>query len=138
VITGDMGVAKDGSHKDMYQPGMELRAKYTLIGEGARGSLSKKLIEKFGLSEGREPQKFGIGMKELWRIKPENFKKGRVQHTMGWPLDLETGGGSFLYHFGDNLVVGRLCGAPELQKPAPLPVRRVPAVQDPSRHRADL
>lgn len=104
VITGDMGVAKDGAHKDMYQPGMELRAKYTLIGEGARGSLSKKLITEFGLDEGREPQKYGIGMKELWRVKPENFKKGRVQHTMGWPLDNDTGGGSFLYHFGDNLV----------------------------------
>jgi electron-transferring-flavoprotein dehydrogenase len=104
VITGDMGVARDGGHKDMYQPGMELRGKYTLIGEGARGSLSKQLIDKYGLSEGRDPQKFGIGMKELWRIKPENFKKGRVQHTMGWPLDNSTGGGSFLYHFGDNLV----------------------------------
>ena len=104
VITGDMGVARDGSQKDMHQPGMELRAKYTLIGEGARGSLAKKLLEQFGLEEGREPQKFGIGMKELWRIKPEHFRKGRVQHTMGWPLDLETGGGSFLYHFGDNLV----------------------------------
>ena len=104
VITGDMGVARDGSQKDMHQPGMELRAKYTLIGEGARGSLSKKLLEQFGLEEGREPQKFGIGMKELWRIKPEHFRKGLVQHTMGWPLDLETGGGSFLYHFGDNLV----------------------------------
>jgi electron-transferring-flavoprotein dehydrogenase len=104
VITGDMGVGKDGSHKDMYQPGMELRAKYTLIGEGARGSLSKKLIKEFGLDEGKEPQKYGIGMKELWRIKPEHHKKGKVLHTMGWPLDNETGGGSFIYHFGDNLV----------------------------------
>lgn len=104
VITGDMGVGKDGSHKDMYQPGMELRAKYTLIGEGARGSLSKKLIKEFGLDEGKEPQKYGIGMKELWRIKPEHHRKGKVLHTMGWPLDNETGGGSFIYHFGDNLV----------------------------------
>lgn len=104
VVTGDMGVAKDGSQKDMYQPGMELRGKYTLIGEGARGSISKRLIKELGLDEGKDPQKYGIGMKELWRIKPENFKKGRVQHSMGWPLDNETGGGSFLYHFGDNLV----------------------------------
>ncbi len=104
VITGDMGVAKDGSQKDMYQPGMELRARYTLIGEGARGSLSKKLIAEFGLDDGKEPQKFGIGMKELWRIKPEHHKKGKVLHTMGWPLDLETGGGSFIYHFGEDLV----------------------------------
>ena len=104
VITGDLGVAKDGAHKDMYQPGMELRAKYTLIGEGARGSLSKRLIRQFGLDENREPQKYGLGMKELWRIRPEHFRKGLVQHTMGWPLDNETGGGSFLYMFGENLV----------------------------------
>ena len=104
VITGDMGVARDGAKKDMYQPGMELRAKYTLFAEGARGSLSKQLIRRFNLDEGREPQKYGIGMKELWRVKPENHKKGLAQHTMGWPLDLNTGGGSFMYHFGDNLV----------------------------------
>jgi electron-transferring-flavoprotein dehydrogenase len=104
VITGDMGVAKDGSHKDMYAPGMELRAKYTLIAEGARGSLSKQLIKRFNLDEDREPQKYGLGMKELWRVKPEKFKKGYTQHTMGWPLDNETGGGSWMYHFGDNLV----------------------------------
>jgi len=104
VITGDMGVARDGSQKDMYQPGMELRGKYTLIGEGARGSLSKELIAKYELDAESDPQKFGIGMKELWRVKPENFKKGRVQHSMGWPLDNSTGGGSFLYHFGENMV----------------------------------
>ncbi len=104
VVTGDLGVAKDGSHKDMYQPGMELRGKYTFIAEGARGSLSKKLIREFDLSKDREPQKYGLGMKELWRVKPEKFKKGLVQHTMGWPLDNETGGGSWMYHFGDNLV----------------------------------
>jgi len=104
VITGDFGVARDGSHKDGYQPGMELRGKYTLIGEGARGSLAKKLIHRFALSDGKEPQKYGIGLKELWRVKPENHKPGTVQHTMGWPLDNTTGGGSFLYHWGDNLV----------------------------------
>jgi len=104
VVTGDLGVARDGSHKDMYQPGMELRGKYTLIAEGARGSLSKKLIREFDLGKDREPQKYGLGMKELWRVKPEKFKKGLTQHTMGWPLDNETGGGSWMYHFGDNLV----------------------------------
>lgn len=104
VVTGDMGVRRDGSHGDLYQPGMELRAKYTLVGEGVRGSLSKQLIKEFNLDEGREPQKFGIGMKELWQIKPENFTKGKVMHSFGWPLDDETGGGSFLYMFGDNLV----------------------------------
>lgn len=104
VITGDMGVARDGSHKDMYQPGMELRAKYTLFAEGARGNLSKQLIQRFNLDEGRQPQKYGLGMKELWRVKPENHRKGLAMHTMGWPLSNDTGGGSFMYHFGDNLV----------------------------------
>jgi electron-transferring-flavoprotein dehydrogenase len=104
VVTGDFGLARDGGHKDGYQPGMELRGKYTLIAEGARGSLSKQLIEKFNLSEGKEPQKFGIGLKEVWRVKPENHVPGMVKHTMGWPLDNATGGGSFMYHYGDNLV----------------------------------
>ncbi len=104
VITGDMGVGKDGEAKDSFQPGLELRAKYTLLAEGARGSVSKRLIREFKLSDGKEPQKYGLGMKELWRVKPENHRPGLVQHTMGWPLDNKTGGGSFLYHFGDNLV----------------------------------
>jgi len=104
VSTGDMGVAKDGHHKDSFTRGMELRAKYTLVAEGARGSLAKGLIERFSLQRDRQPQKFGIGLKELWQVAPENFRKGLVQHTAGWPLDNGTGGGSFLYHFADNLV----------------------------------
>jgi len=104
VVTGDFGLARDGSHKDGHQPGMELRGKYTLIAEGVRGSLAKQLIERFDLSEGKEPQKFGIGLKEVWRVKPENHKPGLVKHTMGWPLDGTTGGGSFMYHFDENLV----------------------------------
>jgi electron-transferring-flavoprotein dehydrogenase len=104
VATGDMGLAKDGHHKVGFARGMELRAKYTLLAEGARGSLSKILIERFGLGEGRDPQKFGIGLKELWQVAPERHRAGLVQHTMGWPLDDRTGGGSFLYHFADNLV----------------------------------
>lgn len=104
IVTGDFGVARDGGQKDGYQPGMELRGKYTLIAEGARGSLAKKLIDRYDLSAGKEPQKFGIGLKELWRVKPEHHKPGLVKHTMGWPLDGQTGGGSFMYHFGDNLV----------------------------------
>jgi electron-transferring-flavoprotein dehydrogenase len=83
---------------------MELRAKYTLFGEGARGNLGKQLIAKFGLAREREPQKFGLGLKELWQVAPEKHRKGLVQHTFGWPLDNSTGGGSFLYHFDDNLV----------------------------------
>jgi electron-transferring-flavoprotein dehydrogenase len=104
IATGDMGVAKDGHHKPGFTRGMELRAKYTLLAEGARGSLSKVLIERFGLAKNREPQKFGIGLKELWQVAAEKHRSGLVQHTMGWPLGNATGGGSFLYHFGDNLV----------------------------------
>ena len=104
VITGDMGVARDGSHKDSYTPGIALMGKYTLIAEGARGSLSKQLIKKLGLDAESGPQKFGIGLKELWEIPPEKHRPGFVQHTMGWPLEDKTGGGSFLYHFGENLV----------------------------------
>jgi electron-transferring-flavoprotein dehydrogenase len=104
VATGDMGIGKNGEPKDSFTRGMELRAKYTLFAEGARGSLSKQLIAQFGLATDREPQKFGIGLKELWQIKPENHRKGRVQHSFGWPLDNSTGGGSFLYHFDDNMV----------------------------------
>ncbi len=104
VATGDMGIEKDGSRGPGYQPGMELRGKYVLFGEGARGSLSKKLIERYALSKDRSPAKFGIGIKELWQVKPEKHRRGRVQHSFGWPLDMKTGGGSFLYHLEDDLV----------------------------------
>ncbi|HKM87662.1 MAG TPA: electron transfer flavoprotein-ubiquinone oxidoreductase [Xanthobacteraceae bacterium] len=104
IATGDMGIAKDGQHKASFTRGMELRGKYTLFAEGARGSLAKVLIERFGLAQNRQPQKFGIGLKELWQVAPENHRSGLVQHTMGWPLGNRNGGGSFLYHFDDNLV----------------------------------
>ena len=104
VVAGVMGIAKDGSHKADYQPGMELHGKYVFIAEGVRGSLAKEIIGKFKLSESREPQKFGLGMKELWEVLPENHRPGQVTHTMGWPLGLKTGGGSFMYHLEDNLV----------------------------------
>jgi electron-transferring-flavoprotein dehydrogenase len=103
VITGDLGVARDGHHKDGYTPGMELRGKYTFFAEGARGSLSKQLCARFALQSGRDPQKFGIGLKELWELPASQHKKGLVLHGMGWPLDSETGGGLFMYHWGDNL-----------------------------------
>src|SRR3954447_14161676 len=102
VVTGDMGVEKDGTHGPGFAPGMALMGKYVLIGEGARGSLAKQLIARYKLSDGREPGKYGIGLKELWQVKPENHRPGLVQHTFGWPLDLKTGGGSFLYHLEDN------------------------------------
>jgi electron-transferring-flavoprotein dehydrogenase len=104
IATGDMGIAKDGHHKASFARGMELRAKYTMFAEGARGSLSKLLIERFSLARDRQPQKFGIGLKELWQVAPEQHRSGLVQHTMGWPLDNRTGGGSFIYHYADNLV----------------------------------
>jgi electron-transferring-flavoprotein dehydrogenase len=104
IATGDMGVAKDGSHKSSYTRGMELLGKYTLFAEGARGSLTKQLIAKFGLDAKSEPPKFGIGLKEVWQIEPSKHQKGLIQHSFGWPLDNSTGGGSFLYHFDDNLV----------------------------------
>jgi electron-transferring-flavoprotein dehydrogenase len=104
VATGDMGIGKDGHPKDSFTRGVELRAKYTLFAEGARGSLTKILLKRFGLEQDREPQKYGIGLKELWQVAPEMHRPGLVQHTFGWPLDRHTGGGSFLYHLGDNLV----------------------------------
>jgi electron-transferring-flavoprotein dehydrogenase len=104
VATGDMGIGKDRHHKDSFTRGMELRAKYTLFAEGARGSLSKLVIAKFDLARNSEPQKFGIGLKELWKVAPEKHRPGLVQHSFGWPLDNSTGGGSFLYHLEDNQV----------------------------------
>jgi electron-transferring-flavoprotein dehydrogenase len=104
IATGDLGLAKDGHRKASFTRGMELRAKYTLFAEGARGSLSKRLIERFALDVDRQPQKFGIGLKELWEVAPERHRAGLVQHSFGWPLDNATGGGSFLYHFDERLV----------------------------------
>jgi electron-transferring-flavoprotein dehydrogenase len=104
VATGDMGVGRDGQPTENFVRGMELRGKYTFLAEGARGSLTKQLVEEFKLTENSDPQKYGIGLKELWRIAPEKHQPGLVQHSFGWPLDDRTGGGSFLYHYGDNLV----------------------------------
>jgi len=104
VITGDMGVGRDGAPGPAFQPGMELRAKYTLFAEGCRGHLGKRLEAKYDLRKGADPQVYGIGVKELWEVKPEHHVKGLVMHTAGWPLDPATYGGSFCYHFGENLV----------------------------------
>ena len=104
IATGDMGIAKDGSHKSSYARGMELLGKYTLFAEGARGSLAKQLIAKFALDAISEPPKFGIGLKEVWQVDPAKHQKGLIQHSFGWPLNNSTGGGSFLYHYDDNLV----------------------------------
>ena len=132
VATGDMGIGKDGEPKDCFTRGMELRAKYTLFAEGARGSLGKQLIAKFGLGDGREPQKFGLGLKELWQVAPDKHRKGLVQHTFGWPLDNATGGGSFLYHFDDNLVSVGFVVHLNYSQSLSVAVRGIPALQDAS------
>ena len=104
IATGDMGIGKDGEPTDRFTPGMELHGKYTFFAEGVRGNLSKQLMERYGLREGVDPQKYGIGIKELWQIDPAVHQQGLVVHTQGWPLDSATGGGSFMYHLEDNQV----------------------------------
>ena len=111
VATGDMGVGRDGQPTEHHQPGMALLAKYTIFAEGARGQLGRELIEHFKLDQGRDPQSYGIGIKELWEVDPAKSKPGLVVHTAGWPLDSDTYGGSFLYHMKDNQVaVGMVVG----------------------------
>ena len=104
VATGDMGVEKSGEHGRNYQPGMELRAAYTLFGEGCRGSLSKQLMERFDLRRGVQAQTYALGIKELWEVPASVHKPGLIVHSVNWPLPKDTYGGSWLYHFGDNLV----------------------------------
>ena len=111
VATGDMGIGKNGEKTARYQPGIELHAKYTIFAEGCRGHLGKQLEERFKLREGVAPQVYGIGLKELWEVKPEKHVPGLVVHTAGWPLDSETYGGSFLYHLENRQVaVGFVVG----------------------------
>ena len=111
VATGDMGVAKDGSRTDAYQPGIELHAKQTVLAEGCRGSLTKTLFQRYALRDGIDPQTYGLGIKELWEVAPAQHRAGLVIHTTGWPLDAKTYGGSFLYHFENNQVaVGFVVG----------------------------
>ncbi|MDB5862572.1 MAG: electron transfer flavoprotein-ubiquinone oxidoreductase [Betaproteobacteria bacterium] len=104
VVTGDMGIDREGKPTDAYQPGMELHGKYTLFAEGCRGHLGRRLQERYKLRDGVDPQVYGIGLKELWEIKPERHRQGLVMHTAGWPLESDTYGGSFFYHMEDNLV----------------------------------
>ena len=104
IITGDMGVGRDGQPKDSYTPGYELRARYTVFCEGCRGHLGKELVERFDLRQGKDPQHYGIGLKEVWTVPAEQHKPGLVVHTLGWPVDNHTEAGGFLYHFGDNQI----------------------------------
>src|SRR3546814_206018 len=111
VATGDMGVGKDGEHTANYTPGMELHAKYTFFAEGCRGSLGRQLMDRFDLRKDAQPQKYGIGLKEIWQIDPAKHKQGLVVHTAGWPLDTGTYGGSWMYHLEDNTVsIGLVVG----------------------------
>ena len=111
VVTGDMGIGKDGQPTEAYQPGMELHGKYVIFAEGARGHLGKRLMAKYKLNEGRDPQVYGIGLKELWEIDPAKHQEGLVIHSAGWPLNSSTYGGSFLYHQENNQVaVGFVVG----------------------------
>ena len=111
VATGDLGIGRDGKHTENYQVGMELHAKQTIFAEGCRGSLTKTLMQKFNLRESSDPQAYGIGIKELWEVKPERHQAGLIVHTTGWPVDSKTYGGSFLYHLENNQVaVGFVVG----------------------------
>ena len=105
IATGDMGINLDGTHSDNYTPGYELLAKYTVFAEGSRGQLGRELIAKFNLDKDADPQSYGIGIKEMWEVTPEQSKPGLAIHTSGWPLDTKTYGGTFLYHLDNNIVV---------------------------------
>ena len=111
VVTGDMGIGKDGQPTSQYQPGMELHAKYTIYAEGARGHLGKRLMSKFDLNAGKDPQAYGIGIKEVWQVPAEQHKEGLVVHAAGWPLESDTYGGAFMYHMDNNeIAIGQIVG----------------------------
>ena len=111
VVTGDMGIGKDGQPTSQYQPGMELHAKYTIFAEGARGHLGKRLMSKFDLNAGKDPQAYGIGIKEVWQVPAEQHKEGLVVHAAGWPLESDTYGGAFMYHMDNNEIsIGQIVG----------------------------
>ena len=128
VATGDMGVARDGTHKPDYQPGMELHGRYTFFAEGARGHLTKELKRIFELEKDSQPQVYGIGLKELWDIDPDKHEPGRVIHTQGWPLD-DAWGGGFLYHQENGQVALGLRRRAQLQESLALAVRGIPALE---------
>ena len=137
-ITGDMGVARDGSHKDSYTPGIALVGKYTLLAEGARGSLTKQLIRRFSLDAESGPQKYGIGLKELWEIPKEKHRPGLVQHTMGWPLQRRHRRRLVPLPFRREFGFGRLRRASRLRQSLSQPIQGISARQDPSAHRLHI
>ncbi len=138
VATGDVGVARDGTHKPDYQQGMELHAKYTLFAEGCRGSLSQEIMRKFNLRDGVEPQKYGIGIKELWQVAPEKHRKGLGPAQPGLAARQRHRRRILPLSPGRRAGFGRLRRAPQLRKSAPVAVRRVPALQDASGDPADV
>ena len=131
VVAGEFGLDADRQPGPSYEPGMELRGKYVLLAEGVRGSLSKEAIARYGLANGREPQKYGIGMKEIWEVRPEAHKLGQVTHTMGWPLGKNAGGGSFMYHAENNQVYVGFVVHLNYENPLPQSLHGVPALQAP-------
>ena len=136
VATGDVGLDRHCKPKESFEPGMEFHAKVTLIAEGAHGSLSKEVQRKFNLREGRDPQTYGLGVKEVWRVRDEVYEPGKVVHTLGWPLDYKTYGGSWMYHMEDNmvslgLVVGLDYGNPYLSPYKEFQVRRSARLEKP-------
>lgn len=138
VITGDVGLDKEGNPKDNYEPGMEFHAKVTLIAEGAHGSLSKQLQKKFNLREGKDPQTYGLGIKEVWKVKDEVYEPGKVVHTLGWPLDYKTYGGSWMYHMEDNMVsIGLVVGL-DYQNPYLSPYKEFQVSDDHSHSRLSV
>jgi electron-transferring-flavoprotein dehydrogenase len=131
VATGDMGIARDGTRRHDYQPGMELHAKYTFFAEGARGHLTKRLTELFDLRKEAGPQVYGLGIKELWDVPADRHQPGRVIHTQGWPLD-DAWGGGFLYHQENGQVALGFVVALDYSNPYLSPFRGIPALEDPS------
>lgn len=120
VATNDLGLSRDGKPKPSFERGMEFHARCTLLAEGCHGSLTKKVMKKFDLRKDSEPQTYGIGLKEVWEIQPENFVKGQVSNTLGWPLPSNTYGGSWMYHFGENKVsLGLVVGLVSSSFPPP-------------------
>ncbi len=129
VATNDLGIARDGKPKDTFERGMEFHARVTFFAEGCHGSLTKQVINKFDLRRDSQPQTYALGVKEVWEIKPEKFKKGEITHSMGYPLPSDVYGGAWMYHFGDNLVSIGLVDRAGLPQPLVVSVRRVPKAE---------
>ena len=125
VRTNEVGLDRQGRMKDSFEPGMEFRARVTLLAEGAHGSLSKEVIRRFNLRDGRDPQTYGLGLKEVWRVDPSKHQPGKVVHSIGWPLSYQTYGGAWVYHMADGLVSLGLVVGLDYQNPYLSPYREL-------------